>query len=130
MSTELEPIVDNWYRHLDKGQTFVVVAIDEDAGTVEVQHFDGDLEQIDLESWSELELELAEEPENWTGPVDDVETDDLGYSETDMSAEDWRKPLREAHGDERESWEDTTPEDERDEWGEGAPAEEELGDGD
>lgn len=47
-----------------------------------------------------------------------------------MSAEDWRKPLREAHSEEGETWEDTTPEDEHDEWGEAGPAEVEFTDGD
>jgi hypothetical protein len=50
---------------------------------------------MDLDDWRELELELIEPPEDWTGPVDDVERDDLGYSETDMSADDWREPLQE-----------------------------------
>ncbi len=29
MDNELDPIVGNWYRHLDKGQIFRVVALDE-----------------------------------------------------------------------------------------------------
>ena len=42
-----------------------------------------------------MEIETIEPPEDWTGPVDDVERDDLGYSETDMSGQDWREPLEE-----------------------------------
>jgi len=72
-----------------------VTAFDEEEGTVEIQHFDGDIEEMDLDDWRELDLELIEPPEDWTGPVDDVERDDLGYSETDMSADDWREPLQE-----------------------------------
>ncbi|WP_455198264.1 DUF6763 family protein [Kaarinaea lacus] len=29
MSTEVDPIVGNWYQHLDKGQRFLVVAFDD-----------------------------------------------------------------------------------------------------
>lgn len=123
VSTEIEPVPNNWYRHLDKGQTFVVIEVDEHDGIVEIQHYDGDLEQIELAVWNEMDLELAEEPEDWTGPVDDVETDDLDYTETDMSAEDWRGSLRDTHAPEGESWEETTPEDERDDWGEGTAVE-------
>lgn len=87
------PIVSQWYRHRDKGQRFQVTAMDEDAGTVEIQHFDGDVEELDIDEWFTLEVDPIEPPEDWTGPVDDVERDDLGYSETDMSGEDWNKPL-------------------------------------
>lgn len=97
MGNELDPIVGNWYRHLDKGQYFTVVAIDEEDGTVEIQHFDGDLEELDLADWPALDIELAEAPEDWTGPVDDVELDDLPYTETAMSAADWAEPLAETH---------------------------------
>lgn len=115
--TELEPIIGNWYRHLDKGQTFRVVAVDEEHGIVEVQHFDGDIEEIDTDGWAELDLEAASEPEDWTGPVDDVETDDIGYSETDMEATDWKQSLQEgvARGGE-EKWEEAES-GEEDEWG-------------
>jgi hypothetical protein len=72
-----------------------VVAIDEDGETIEIQHFDGDLEDIELDSWHELEIEPIEPPEDWTGPIDDIERDDLGYTETDMSGGDWSQPLEE-----------------------------------
>jgi hypothetical protein len=106
MTTALEPQVSQWYRHLDKGQQFYVTTIDDDEGTVEIQHFDGDVEEVDLDDWRELDLEAIEQPEDWTGPVDDVERDDLGYSETDMTPEDWSEPLEEkvkpAEGSEEE----------------------------
>ena len=123
MSNDLDPIVGNWYKHLDKGQTFRVVAIDEDTATIEIQHFDGDLEQIDVDAWPEAEIEAAEEPEDWTGPVDEIDADELDYTETDMSARDWDESLEEAHAEEGEEWEDTRPEGERDDWAEGYSAE-------
>lgn len=95
MATNQEPVVSQWYRHLDKGQQFYVTAIDDREGTVEIQHFDGDVEEMDFDDWRELDIEAIEPPEDWTGPVDDVERDDLGYTETDMTAEDWAEPLEE-----------------------------------
>lgn len=122
MAHDLQPIVGNWYKHLDKGQVFRVVDIDEDDDVIEVQHFDGDLEELDSSDWFEMDLERAAEPEDWTGPVDDIERDDLGYTETDMTDRDWRKSLQEEQSSEEE-WEDETPEDERDDWGEGDSSE-------
>ena len=95
MATQNEPVVSQWYRHLDKGQQFQVTAFDETEGSVEVQHFDGDVEEIDLDDWREWDIEPIEPPEDWTGPVDDIERDDLGYTETDMTPQDWQEPLQE-----------------------------------
>jgi len=92
MATDADPMVGNWYRHLDKGQKFEVVALDEDHGTVEIQHFDGDLEEIDIDTWYQMEIETIESPENWSGPVDSFEQEELDYTETDMDAEDWESP--------------------------------------
>ena len=96
-----------WYRRRDKGEIFQVTGYDEHSATIEIQSFDGDLDEIDEETWAELPLGLAEPPEDWTGPVDDVERDDLGYSETAMTGADWAQPL-EPFASRREAWEDTT----------------------
>jgi hypothetical protein len=122
MPNEQDPIVQNWYQFLDKGQIFRVVAVDEDSGYIEIQHYDGDVEEIDMDVWDELDIELIEPPEDWTGPVDYVERDDMGYTETGMSREDWSGSLREVYNKEESlGGEDL---DELDEWGEGFPKEE------
>ena len=54
MGNRLPPIVGNWYAHRDKGALFQVVALDEDAGTVEIQEFDGGLDELDLDEWRAL----------------------------------------------------------------------------
>ncbi|RMD78786.1 MAG: hypothetical protein D6809_05095 [Gammaproteobacteria bacterium] len=77
------PAVGDWYRDA-QGQLFEVVAVDEDAGTVEVQLYDGELAEYDLESWGELAPEPVEPPEDWSAPFDDVERDELG--DTDLPA--------------------------------------------
>ncbi len=122
MDTEADPIVGHWYQHLDKGQKFQVVAVDEEEGIVEIQHFDGNLEEVDRDTWYNLDVEPIEEPEDWTGPMDGIERDDLGYIETDMAPDDWAQPLQELkrtqEAPERE------PEEEQDDWGEGRPEEE------
>jgi hypothetical protein len=123
MNNELDPIVGTWYKHAGKGNLFRVVAIDEERDLIQIQHFDGDLGQIELSGWLDLDIEVTEAPEDSTGPVDDVETDDLGYSETAMRDADWQAPL-ESNPSSAEEWEDKQPEDERDEWDEGKSSEE------
>lgn len=95
MTTDADPVVGRWYEHTDKGYKFEVVGIDEDAGLVDIQFYDGNVDEIELADWYEQEIEISEAPEDWTGPVDDVETDDLDYTETQMQPEDWSRPLQE-----------------------------------
>ncbi len=95
MPNELDPRPNQWYAHLDKGQHFLVVGIDEDADTIEVQHFDGDVEEFSRDDWRELDIALSEEPENWAGPFDIAERDDLGTGVTDTQPEDWAEPEQE-----------------------------------
>lgn len=91
MTIELEPIVDNWYFHHDKGQKFKVVAVEND--TIEIQHFDGDIEELSQTEWQELDIELSEEPQNWSGPIDVSELDDLGTEVTDTTRDEWDNGL-------------------------------------
>ena len=92
MTNELDPRIDQWYVHLDKGQRFYVIAIDEEDNSVEVQYFDADIEELSFEEWRELEIELCEEPENFTGALDIAEQDDRGTEITDTTLEDWTEP--------------------------------------
>ena len=92
MRNELDPRIDQWYAHLDKGQRFFVIDIDEEEKTVEIQHFDGDIEEISMDEWRNLRIELSEEPENWAGALDISEKDDLGTGVTDTRPADWSEP--------------------------------------
>lgn len=89
MSNDLDPILGNWYQHLDKGQLFRIVAIDEDNKVIEIQHFDGDLDEVEMSLWQEMDIDLAEEPENFSGPYDVGELDDYGTEITDTARSDW-----------------------------------------
>jgi hypothetical protein len=113
MSNELHPVINQWYRHRDKGEMLRVVAMDQATRLVEMQNFDGNIEELDFDAWHDMDIEAAEAPEDWTGPYDDIETDDLGYTETTMTPQDWRTPL-DALRTEDESWQDARTLGERD----------------
>ncbi|HUN73814.1 MAG TPA: DUF6763 family protein [Steroidobacteraceae bacterium] len=75
-----QPNVGSWYR-LEGGELFEVVAIDDDDATVEIQYFDGTVEEMDLDEWNaycdERSLQAADPPEDWSGSVD-VEPEEEG----------------------------------------------------
>ena len=115
--------IAQWYRRSDKGEAFVVTAIDETTGAIEVQTFDGDIDEIDGNSWSALPLEMIEPPEDWSGALDVApEVAEEFESETGTMSE-W---VEESGQSGRERWEDTTPEDELDPLGDGVPTEDSL----
>jgi hypothetical protein len=120
MPTENDPIVDNWYSHLDKGQLFTVVDVGEDS--VDIQYFDGDLEEISLSDWYAMNIELSAEPENWSGAMDIGEKDDYGTEITDTKSSDWSEPAQEY----RQPGQEGAPTNPADDWGEGNIEEEPL----
>jgi hypothetical protein len=85
-----QPGIGDWYR-LTGGELFEVVALDEDDGTIEIQYFDGTIEEMDVEDWNdqwdEGALESAEAPEDWSGSVDIEATAEEGRV-PDSSGED------------------------------------------
>lgn len=92
MARTPNPIIDCWYHQAEKAQRFLVTAIDEHSDTVEIQYFDGTLDEIELVTWYALDVELVEAPEDWTGPVD---IEDLASVDAEMTTEDWQSPYNE-----------------------------------
>src|SRR5580698_651376 len=82
---EYEPTVGQWYEDLENDETFQVLKVDEDREIVEIQHLDGDIEELDVDDWAELDLELTEEPEGWSGSKSEKDEDEDEEDED----EDW-----------------------------------------
>ena len=78
-----DPAVGRWYRR-SNGQLFEVVAVDEYDHTIELQFFDGTIDEVDEESWSKLLIERVAAPEDWSGSVDMDPEDYSGKSDGDI----------------------------------------------
>lgn len=93
MSRDYEPIAGQWYENLEEEESFRVLSVDEDSELIEIEYLDGDIEELDLEAWQEMDLELTEEPEGWSEPEDDEEEDeedeDDDWDEDDDEDDDW-----------------------------------------
>lgn len=99
MATELYPVVNSWYRDKETERVFEVVALDEDDGTIEIQYFEGEIEELDIDNWYELSLNSIAAPEDWSGPYDDLVPDDFGDTEDPMHPETWASPFDEYDGE-------------------------------
>lgn len=77
------PTIGNWYQDSVTMQLLEVVAIDEDTGTIEIQYEDGDIDEFELDSWSQLNLRAAAAPEDpnagYEASYEDSWEDDSGY---------------------------------------------------
>jgi hypothetical protein len=88
VSRDNEPVVGQWYQNAEEEETFRVLTVDEDAELVEIEYLDGDIEELDLEEWHELDLELTQEPEGWSED-DDEDDDDDDWEEDEEEEDDW-----------------------------------------
>ncbi len=76
MSRDYEPAPGQWYENVEEEETFRVLTVDEDSELVEIEYLDGEIEEIDLETWHEMDLEKRNEPEGWADRNDDDDDDD------------------------------------------------------
>lgn len=107
MSRDYEPVPGQWYENLEEEESFRVLSVDEDSELLEIEYLDGDIEEIDLEAWHEMDLERIEEPEGWS------ESDDEDEAEED---EDWDEEDEDEDDDDWDEDEEEDGDDQRDEY--------------
>ena len=93
MAFNFQPVVGDWYQDASGG-TFEVVAYDFEEEAIEIQYFDGAIEELDLETWIALSLIPAEPPEDWSGSMD-LSREDYGVDLDSNSAFEFQNPLDE-----------------------------------
>ncbi len=77
------PVIGHWFRR-PNGMLFEVVAIDEQDSTIEIQQFDGTIDEVELEAWPDLLLVEVSAPEDWSGAVDMDPEDFVGRKEGEI----------------------------------------------
>jgi hypothetical protein len=88
VSRDYEPVPGQWYENLEEEEQFRVLSVDEDSELLEIEYLDGDIEEIDLETWHEMDLERIEEPEGWSESDDEDEAEDDDWDEDEDEDED------------------------------------------
>lgn len=61
--------IGGWYR-IPGGASFEVVALDLESETIEIQYYDGAVEELDFDSWLELAATPASAPNDAAGALD------------------------------------------------------------
>ena len=102
MSRDYEPVPGQWYENLEDEESFRVLTVDEDSELVEIEYLDGEIEEIDLETWHEMDLEQTDEPEGWAESEDEDEDEE---EEEDEDDDDWDEDEDE-DDEEDEDWDE------------------------
>jgi hypothetical protein len=76
MTTLHVPEVGEWYRRPDRPQPFQVVAVDEHDETVEIEYFDGTVDEWPMSHWQELDIEPSGAPPDARGALDGTGDED------------------------------------------------------
>jgi len=107
VSRDYEPVPGQWYENLEEEEPFRVLSMDEDSELVEIEYLDGDIEEIDLETWHEMDLELTQEPEGWSESQDeddDEDEDDDDWDDEDEDDDDLDDDEDEDESEDREQY--------------------------
>ena len=85
------PVIGHWYRR-SNGSLFEVVAMDEEDSTVELQYFDGTIDELDLDAWGRQLIETVGAPEDWSGSVD-MDPEDFSGADSGEIPQGYHDPL-------------------------------------
>jgi hypothetical protein len=101
VARDYDPVQGQWFEDLEENEVFRVLSVDPDEEIIEVQYENGDIEEMDLDTWHELDLERASEPEGWASDDDD----DKKKEEEEDDEEDWDED------EDDDDWDDDDDED-------------------
>jgi hypothetical protein len=104
VARDYDPVKGQWFEDLEENEIFRVLSVDPDEEIVEVQYENGDIEEMDLDTWHELDLERAEEPEGWAS--DEKDEKDKEEEEEDDDEDDWDED-----DEDDDDWDDDDDED-------------------
>ena len=101
MARDYDPVQGQWFEDLEENEVFRVLSVDPDEEIIEVQYENGDIEEMDLDTWHELDLERASEPEGWASDDDDAKEEE----EEEEDEDDWDED------EDDDDWDDDDDED-------------------
>ncbi len=107
MAREFEPVVGQWYENIDENESFRVLSVDEDAELIEIEYLDGDIEEIDVDTWAEFDLDKIEQPEGWSGA-------EVGVKDKDKDKDQDKDKKDDDDDDEDDDWDEDDDDDDDD----------------
>jgi segregation and condensation protein B len=107
VSRDYEPQAGQWYEDLETEEAFQVLSVDPDEEIIRIQWPDREVQEMDLDQWNEMDLELSTAPEGWADDEDEELDEDDEDEEVDLEDED--------EDDDEDDW-DEDEDDDDDDW--------------
>jgi hypothetical protein len=85
------PSIGDWYQK-PGGVLFEVIAVNDQDATIDIQHFDGTVEELDFGAWEDAEYQHADPPEDYSGSLD-IEREDYNMDLDRGAGQEWSDPL-------------------------------------
>jgi len=74
---KMAAVIGQWYHDVALERLFEVVAFDDYSGAIEVQYEDGTVDEFDSDTWRDLILLTASQPDDWRSSLELSEEDRL-----------------------------------------------------
>lgn len=97
-SSNCRVIIGEWYQDVVENLYFEVVAIDSQSGNIEIQYLDGEVGEIDLDSWPEMALLPASPPEDASAAFE-MSMPNNWSDESSLNPCNWNDPLSQIEPD-------------------------------
>ena len=81
-----EPTIGQWYQDIQQ-RSFEVVACDDDS--IEIQFYDGNIEEVDKDNWRSLSVKVVAEPNDGLSPFEELDFDKGELIEEGFAPQDW-----------------------------------------
>jgi hypothetical protein len=88
-----QPVIGMWYWDFLLKKNFEVVALDEREGTVEIQYFEGEVEELEHDMWYQRRVVAVPPPEDWSGPYEVDKEEFYLLKNEENHPESWDSPL-------------------------------------
>ena len=88
MAQQIQPMIGEWYKTVDDN-AFEVVAFDDNDGSIEIQYADGDVEELDVDTWVEMVAGPVEPAEEWSAGFNSLGNDEYRDVDIAVKTEDW-----------------------------------------
>ena len=82
-----QPSIGLWYQD-GQHRYFEVVASDDDS--IEIQFHDGNVEEVDMETWEQLSVISAAAPNGELNPFEELDFDDHELTDEGFQSLDWQ----------------------------------------
>ena len=86
-------IIGEWYQDVVENLYFEVVAVDASGGSIEIQYLDGEVSEIDQDSWEEMTLNPASPPEDASAAFEMSMPDNNWDNDLSINPSGWNNPL-------------------------------------